>query len=100
PDVPFASFVLFMGVSMSITAFPVLARILAERRLLKTKIGALAITCAAVDDVTAWCLLAFVVSIAKAASVGQAALTVLLAVIYILAMVFAVRPFLRRLSAV
>jgi len=100
PDVPFASFVLFMGVSMSITAFPVLARILAERRLLKTKIGALAITCAAVDDVTAWCLLAFVVSIAKASSIGQAALTVFFAILYILAMVFAVRPFLRRLGSV
>jgi Kef-type K+ transport system membrane component KefB/nucleotide-binding universal stress UspA family protein len=100
PDVPFASFVLFMGVSMSITAFPVLARILAERRLLKTKIGALTITCAAVDDVTAWCLLAFVVSIAKSTNVAQAAITVGLAIAYIAGMVYLVRPFLRRLGAV
>jgi Kef-type K+ transport system membrane component KefB/nucleotide-binding universal stress UspA family protein len=100
PEVPFASFVLFMGVSMSITAFPVLARILAERRLLKTKIGALTITCAAVDDVTAWCLLAFVVSIAKSTNLAQAAFTVALAIGYIAAMYFLVRPFLRRLGAV
>jgi Kef-type K+ transport system membrane component KefB/nucleotide-binding universal stress UspA family protein len=100
PDVPFVSFVLFMGVAMSITAFPVLARILAERRLLKTKVGAIAITCAAVDDVTAWCLLAFVVSIAKSASLKGAALTVGLAFAYSAGMLVFVRPFLRRLGAV
>jgi K+:H+ antiporter len=100
PEVPFASFVLFMGVSMSITAFPVLARILAERRLLKTKVGAITITCAAVDDVTAWCLLAFVVSIAKSANLRGAAITVALALVYITAMLVIVRPFLRRLGAV
>src|SRR5207244_3725239 len=75
PTVPFASFTLFMGAAMSITAFPVLARILVERRLLHSKLGAVAITCAAVDDVTAWCILAFVVSIARAGSVGDAART-------------------------
>jgi Kef-type K+ transport system membrane component KefB len=99
-EVPFASFVLFMGVSMSITAFPVLARILAERRLLKTKVGAITITCAAVDDVTAWCLLAFVVSIAKSTNLKGAAVTVGLALAYIGAMLVIVRPFLRRLGAV
>ncbi|PSM32421.1 cation:proton antiporter, partial [Haliangium sp. UPWRP_2] len=62
PSVPLASFVLFMGAAMSITAFPVLARILSERRLLQTKIGAISITSAAINDVTAWCMLAFVVS--------------------------------------
>src|SRR5262245_61597294 len=100
PDVPFGSFVLFMGVAMSITAFPVLVRILAERRLLKTKVGAIAITCAAVDDVTAWCLLAFVVSIVKSTDVKGAALTVALALAYIAVMFVFVRPFLRRLGAV
>jgi Kef-type K+ transport system membrane component KefB/nucleotide-binding universal stress UspA family protein len=99
PEVPFGSFVLFMGVAMSITAFPVLARILAERRLLKTKVGAVAITCAAVDDVTAWCLLAFVVSIAKSANLKSATLTVGLALAYIAGMFVLVRPFLRRLGA-
>src|SRR5205085_1201732 len=63
PAVRFSSFTLFIGAAMSITAFPVLARILVERRLMRSKIGALTITCAAVDDVTAWCILAFVGSI-------------------------------------
>src|SRR5208283_3360915 len=54
PDVKFAAFALFMGVAMSITAFPVLARILAERGLTKTPLGSMALTCAAVADVTAW----------------------------------------------
>jgi Kef-type K+ transport system membrane component KefB/nucleotide-binding universal stress UspA family protein len=99
PEVPFASFILFMAVSMSITAFPVLARILAERRLLKTKVGAVTITCAAVDDVTAWCLLAFVVSIAKSTDLQRAAGTVGMALAYIALMFVVVRPFLRRLGA-
>jgi Kef-type K+ transport system membrane component KefB len=60
-SVSFMSFALFVGAAMSITAFPVLARILAERDLLGTKIGSLAIACAAVDDVTGWCILAYIV---------------------------------------
>src|SRR4051812_34036789 len=66
PYMKFTSVALFMGAAMSITAFPVLARILTERNIHKTNIGAIAITCAAVDDVTAWCMLAFVVGIARA----------------------------------
>jgi K+:H+ antiporter len=62
--VAFGTFALFIGVAMSITAFPVLARILTDRRMQKTRVGVLALTCAAVDDVSAWCLLAFVVSVA------------------------------------
>lgn len=99
PSVPFSSFVLFMGVSMSITAFPVLARILTERGLLQSRVGAIAITCAAVDDVTAWCLLAFVVSIVRASDLMQAGITTLLAMGYIAFMLLAVRPFLARLGA-
>src|SRR4051812_39032457 len=64
--VPRISFVLFMGIAMSITAFPVLARILAERNLIRTKLGSIALACAAADDVTAWCLLAIVVSVVNA----------------------------------
>ena len=64
-NVKFLPFSLFIGISMSITAFPVLARILQERGLMKTKIGALAITCAAVDDITAWCILAALIAIVK-----------------------------------
>nr|APZ78840.1 cation/H(+) antiporter [Stigmatella aurantiaca] len=99
PEVPFLSFVLFMGVAMSITAFPVLARILSERGLLQSKVGVISITCAAVDDVTAWCLLAFVVSIVRATSLMEAAGTTLLALLYILFMLLVVRPFLSRLGA-
>lgn len=99
PSVPFSSFVLFMGVSMSITAFPVLARILTERGLMQSKLGAIAIACAAVDDVTAWCLLAFVVSLVRASSLAQAGLTTLFAVLYIAFMLMLVRPFLARLGA-
>ncbi len=69
-DVPFTCFSLFLGVSMSVTAFPVLARILTDRRIHKTHMGAIALTCAAVDDVTAWCMLAFVVSVARAQATG------------------------------
>jgi Kef-type K+ transport system membrane component KefB len=98
-DVPFLSFVLFLGVSMSVTAFPVLARILSERRLLTSHVGAIAIACAAVDDVTAWCLLAFVVAIARSQGATGALWTTGLAVGFILAMLFVVRPLLRRLSA-
>ena len=94
----FVPFALFLGASMSITAFPVLARILTERGLNKTRLGAVTITCAAVDDVTAWCLLAVVIAVATANGLTGALLTILLAAVFILAMVFVVRPLLARLA--
>lgn len=94
--VSFPSFALFLGAAMSITAFPVLARILIERDLLKTKVGALTITCAAVDDVTAWCLLAFVVATVRAAGLQQALTTAMLTVLYVATMYGGVRPLLAR----
>lgn len=97
--VSFVAFVLFFGTAMSVTAFPVLARILSERHLLTTRVGAVAIACAAVDDVTAWCILAFVVAVARAHGVVQAAWTAGMALAFILAMVFLARPFLQRLGA-
>jgi len=96
--VPLSSFVLFMGVAMSITAFPVLARILVERRLLRSRVGAITIACAAVDDVTAWCVLAFVVSIVRSSSVQSAIVTSALALGYVLFMVFVARPLLARIA--
>jgi Kef-type K+ transport system membrane component KefB len=90
-DVPFTSFALFMGVAMSITAFPVLARILTDRRMESTELGVVALSCAAIDDVTAWCLLAFVVGVANSA-VGGAVETAALAVGYIAIMLLVVRP--------
>jgi Kef-type K+ transport system membrane component KefB len=97
-DVPFATFVLFLGVAMSITAFPVLARILRDHGIDRTPIGVLAIGCAAVDDVTAWCLLALVVGVARGESGGGMA-AVALASAYVAAMWTIVRPALRRAVA-
>jgi Kef-type K+ transport system membrane component KefB/nucleotide-binding universal stress UspA family protein len=99
PSVPFLSFVLFMGAAMSVTAFAVLARILSEHGLLRSKVGMLALTCAAVDDVTAWCLLAFVVSLVRASDLLHAGYTTLFALLYIGFMLVVVRPFLARLGA-
>jgi len=90
-QVPFRSFALFIGISLSITAFPVLARILTDRRVHKTRMGTIALTCAAVDDVSAWCLLAFVVSITHA-KLGGAVYTFGLTIAYVAAMFFIGRP--------
>jgi len=97
-DVPFTAFALFLSVSMSVTAFPVLARILKDRKLQRTGMGTIAMTCAAVNDVTAWCLLAIVVGVVQA-RLGGAALTVVLALAYIGGVFLVVRPLLRRLIA-
>ena len=96
-DVPFTYFALFMGVSMSVTAFPVLARILTDRRMHRSRLGVVALTCAAIDDVTAWCLLAFVVSVVHAQG-GHAVRTTALTVGYIAMMFGLGRPLLLRLS--
>jgi Kef-type K+ transport system membrane component KefB len=95
--VPFHAFALFCGIAMSITAFPVLARILEERRLTHTPLGTTAITCAAVDDVTAWIILAVVVAIATAGGAVEALLAmVALSALFVLVMIFAARPLLQR----
>jgi Kef-type K+ transport system membrane component KefB len=99
PDTPFAAFALFMGVAMSITAFPVLARILAERRMLRRPVGALALTCAAVDDVTAWFLIALASAVAVAEGSGEVVRTVVLAAAFCVVMLGLVRPALARLTA-
>jgi Kef-type K+ transport system membrane component KefB/nucleotide-binding universal stress UspA family protein len=93
----FTGFALFMGAAMSITAFPVLARILTDTGLHRTRIGALAITCAAVDDITAWCVLAVVVAIVKSTGPMEAMTTVALAVAFVLIMLFVVRPVAHRI---
>lgn len=95
-NVSFISFALFMGIAMSITAFPVLARIVQERKLTGTPLGVMAITCAAADDVTAWCILAVVVAIVKAGGLVSALLTIVLAVIFVAVMLFIVRPRLEK----
>jgi Kef-type K+ transport system membrane component KefB len=95
--VPFTSFALFMGVSMSITAFPVLARILTDRGMTRTELGVVALSCAATDDVTAWCLLAFVVGIARAQA-GEGLLVTAGALGYMACLLVLVRPLLRRMT--
>lgn len=96
--ISFLSFSLFMGITMSITAFPVLARILQERGLNKTALGGLAITCAASDDITAWCILAVVIAIVKAGSLLSAGYTIVLAILYIFVMLYLIKPLLEKLS--
>jgi Kef-type K+ transport system membrane component KefB len=78
PGVRFLTFALFTGIAMSVTAFPVLARIIAERGLKGTELGTLAIGCAAIDDVTAWCLLGLVLAIGRGGGVSGPILTVAL----------------------
>src|ERR1043166_7282352 len=115
PGTSFNAFALFIGVAMSITAFPVLARILEDRRLSQTTLGSIALTCAAVDDVTAWCILALVIALVKSAGLASSAMTILLThelvksaglassamtilltLVFALAMFFLVRPQLAR----
>jgi Kef-type K+ transport system membrane component KefB len=95
-DVPFTVFALFLGISLSVTAFPVLARILTDRGIHKTRLGVVALTCAAVDDVTAWCLLAFIVSVVNARASG-AVRTIGFSAVYVAAMLAVVRPLAARL---
>jgi K+:H+ antiporter len=97
-SVPFTPFALFLGLAMSITAFPVLARILTDRNMARTDLGIIALTCAAVDDVTAWCLLALVVGVTRA-EVGGALLVPVWSLLFILVMFLVVRPVVKRLAS-
>jgi Kef-type K+ transport system membrane component KefB len=99
PGVRFAPFALFLGIAMSITAFPVLARILEERGLARTPLWTTAITCAAVDDATAWSLLAVVVAATGATGARSAVVTVLLAVGFVAVMIKVIGPVVRRALA-
>lgn len=94
--VPFSSFALFMGAAMSVTAFPVLARILTDRKMEKTELGIVALGCAAADDVTAWCLLALVVGLARS-QLGNVGWVIGAAIGFIAMMFLVVNPFLARL---
>jgi Kef-type K+ transport system membrane component KefB len=96
--IEFLSFSLFMGIAMSITAFPVLARIVQERGIHKTRLGTIVITCAAADDITAWCILAAVIAIVKAGSFVSSLYVIGLAIAYVLLMLYVVKPFLKRIG--
>jgi Kef-type K+ transport system membrane component KefB/nucleotide-binding universal stress UspA family protein len=97
-NVSFTAFALFLGAAMSITAFPVLARIITENNLQGTRLGTLALTCAAVDDVTAWCILALAIAVAREGSIVKAIPTIIESLVYIGLMATVGRVFLKRLA--
>ncbi|PWT73249.1 MAG: cation/H(+) antiporter [Bacteroidetes bacterium] len=96
-NISFLAFSLFMGIAMSITAFPVLARIIQERGMTKSRLGTLSLTCAASDDVTAWCILAILIAIIKAGSSTSAFFSIALVIVFISFMIFLLRPLLERM---
>lgn len=96
-NVSFAPFALFMGIAMSITAFPVLARILEDRDLSQSRLGSIALACAAIDDVSAWCMLALVIALAKSGSLKASVITIGLTLAFIGTMLVLVRPPLAQL---
>lgn len=97
--VPFREFALFIGVAMSVTAFPVLARILSERDLFKTQLGSMVVACAAIDDVTAWCILAYIVALVRAPGHAMPlSMTLLLLTAFIVLMVTVGHRLLKRLE--
>ncbi len=97
-SVSFTAFALFLGAAMSITAFPVLARIITENNLQNTRLGTLALTCAAVDDVTAWCLLALAIAVTRTNSMAGAVPTIVASIAYIGGMLTIGRWLLKMLS--
>jgi Kef-type K+ transport system membrane component KefB len=99
-DVGRLGFTLFLGAAMAITAFPVLARVLQETGLYHTRIGALTISCAAVDDVTAWCILAVVVAIVRSTGFADAVETIGLSLLFIVVVLRVLKPLLNRLPVI
>ena len=97
---PFLSFALFIGISMSITAFPVLARIIQEKGLTKSHLGTISLASAANGDITAWCLLAIIVAIAQTNSMLSAFYNILFSVVYMMIMFLVIRPFLRMVGQI
>lgn len=92
PDLPTTGYVLFLGVALAITAFPVLARLLSEKGMLRTPVGTIALACAAIEDVCAWIILAVVVAIVKSGDTADTLLTILYTVVFAALMLFVVRP--------
>jgi Kef-type K+ transport system membrane component KefB len=94
----FISFALFMGIAMSITAFPVLARIIRDRKLTDTKLGNLAISCAASDDVTAWCILAVLIALIRSGSGMNGFFVVAMVLLYVFIMLVPVKKMLNKIQ--
>jgi Kef-type K+ transport system membrane component KefB/anti-sigma regulatory factor (Ser/Thr protein kinase) len=97
-NITFTSFALFMGIAMSITAFPVLARIIKEKRLSDTRYGSMAITCAAADDITAWYILALIIAFSVSGTLSSSIILLFLIGLYILIMFYIVRPILAKIG--
>ena len=96
--VSFLAFSLFIGIAMSITAFPVLARIVQERGLSKTALGSLALAAAAVNDVMAWCILAVIIAVVKSGPVHSALMTIGLSILFVLFMFYCIKPLLTQVA--
>ena len=96
----FTNFALFVGIAMSIAAFPVLARIMQERGMTKTAFGKQMITIAAIDDITAWCILAVVIAVIQAGSFLSAGFTIFLVMLYLVFMLYLVQPMMSKIASV
>jgi Kef-type K+ transport system membrane component KefB len=97
-NVRFSEFALFIGIAISITAFPVLAKILQERNLTKTTLGTIAITCAAFNDLTSWCALGLVIAITIGEDIYGVLLIIFLTILFIIIMFYILRPLLRKIN--
>jgi Kef-type K+ transport system membrane component KefB len=97
-NVSFIPFALFIGIAMSITAFPVLARIIKEKNLTDTRYGAMAITCAAADDITAWYILALIIAFSISGTLSSSFVLLVLIALYVIIMFYIVRPLLAKIG--
>lgn len=97
-NISFIPFALFIGIAMSITAFPVLARIIKEKRLSDTRYGAMAITCAAADDVTAWYILALIIAFSISGTLSSSIILLILIGLYVALMFYVIRPIFAKIG--
>ncbi|HEX5329570.1 cation:proton antiporter [Sulfuricurvum sp.] len=97
-NISFIPFALFIGIAMSITAFPVLARIIKEKNLSDTRYGSMAITCAAADDITAWYILALIIAFSISGSLSSSIVLLIFIAVYVITMFYVVRPLLAKIG--
>jgi Kef-type K+ transport system membrane component KefB len=97
-NISFVPFALFIGIAMSITAFPVLARIIKEKNIGDTRYGSMAITCAAADDITAWYILALIIAISVSGSLSSSFVLLLLIALYVVIMFYIIRPLFAKIG--
>jgi len=98
PGVPLILFMLFLGTAFSIMAFPMLARILEEHQLINTKLGALSLLSASIQDVVTWILLAFITSIAATGSSIYGFFTLGGAVLFVLLVRYIGKPIMENIN--